>query len=391
MTKMRGPAYARPGFTCNQDQIGGLIRQRREELGISQTRLCEGLCSCSTMSRIETGEQMPGFRLLMQILDRLGLPIEFCWSCSNTEEYLTEQIKQRLYRLLELGILEEDPDWLWILEQLAQHDDLAARQYLELLGLLEMIKEKSQMIRARGENFFPGTGTMKAEKTSEAAKQWDKVTVSFDRYHRSKRLAEGEERYGIHQHFLKENNAIDAEQIRFYHRLEQAVLQAMAITRRDFDPMASIPAMGPDRLEIHLLNILGLVYLYGGEGRKAAHLLGGVMTVIKERSRNQVPLRRLLAVAQNNLALCYASRQVYEFALIYVNEAISNMRRDGSALLLARLLRTHMEILRAMGDEEGYQRDRRSIHGICTLLPGRKVDELEEQRIMQRPLGIAIL
>lgn len=390
MTKLGGPAYARSGFTCNQDQIGGLIRQRREELGISQTRLCEGLCSCSTMSRIETGEQMPGFRLLMQLLDRLGLPIEFCWSCSNTEEYLTEQIKQRLYRLLELGILEEDPDWLWILEQLAQHDDLAARQYLELLGLLEMIKEKRQMIQARGEGFFPTAKTIKTKKPESVVHRRGESALSFDRYHRSKMLAE-EEQHEMRRHFLEEGNAIDPEQIRLYHRLEQATLQAMEITRRNFDPMASIPAMAPDRLEIHLLNILGLVYLYGGEGRKAAHLLGGVMTVIKERSRNQVPLRRLLAVAQNNLALCYASRQVYEFALIYINEAISNMRRDGSALLLARLLRTHMEILRAMGDEDGYQRDRRSIHGICTLLPGRKVDELEEQRIMQRPLGIAIL
>ena len=61
MTKMRGPAYARPGFTCNQDQIGGLIRQRREELGISQTRLCEGLCSCSTMSRMRQESRCPDF------------------------------------------------------------------------------------------------------------------------------------------------------------------------------------------------------------------------------------------------------------------------------------------------------------------------------------------
>lgn len=385
MTKMEDRAYAGPGFAYNKDQIGGLIRRRREELGLSQTRLCEGLCSCSTMSRIETGEQMPAFRLLMKLLDRLGLPVDFCWSCSSTEEYLTEQIKQRLYRLLELGILEEDQDWLWIMEQLAGHDDVAARQYMELLGLLEMIKAQSRMIQSLGERFFPPPAPGKGPNPSGTV-----AGMPAGRRGGTGMLAEGSPA-GRTRDDRDESRCFKEEALRFCHRLEETTLQAISISRANFDPMKPIPAMSPDRLEVHLLNILGLVYLYGGEERKAAHLLGGLMTVIKERSRNQVPMRRLLAVAQNNMALCYASQQVYEFALIYINEAISNMRQDGSVLLLARLLRTHMEIVRALGDEDSYQRDRRSIHGICTMLPGRKSEELKERRLMQRPLGIAVL
>lgn len=44
--------------------IGEIIRQKRTELGLKQCQLCEGICEPTTMSRIESGKQMPGLNTL---------------------------------------------------------------------------------------------------------------------------------------------------------------------------------------------------------------------------------------------------------------------------------------------------------------------------------------
>ena len=53
--------------------IGYYIRRIRKEKGISQEALYEGLCSRSTIYRIESGEQNPNFFTAINLLQRLGL------------------------------------------------------------------------------------------------------------------------------------------------------------------------------------------------------------------------------------------------------------------------------------------------------------------------------
>lgn len=40
-------------------QLGPIIRNRRNVLGLSQEDLADGICSVPTLSRIENGERMP--------------------------------------------------------------------------------------------------------------------------------------------------------------------------------------------------------------------------------------------------------------------------------------------------------------------------------------------
>ena len=39
--------------------LGEIIKQRRQELGITQAELCEGICEPPTLSRIENKKQTP--------------------------------------------------------------------------------------------------------------------------------------------------------------------------------------------------------------------------------------------------------------------------------------------------------------------------------------------
>lgn len=53
--------------------LGGLIRELRIEQHLSQQTLCQGLCSKSKLSKIESGEQQPNVTLSQSLLQRLGI------------------------------------------------------------------------------------------------------------------------------------------------------------------------------------------------------------------------------------------------------------------------------------------------------------------------------
>ncbi len=53
-------------------KIGNLIQARRQELGISQEDLADGICAVPTLSRIENGERMPTKNHFEALMERLG-------------------------------------------------------------------------------------------------------------------------------------------------------------------------------------------------------------------------------------------------------------------------------------------------------------------------------
>ena len=53
--------------------VGSLIREARERQKYSQEELCYGICTPSTLSRIENGVQAPGKKILESLMQRLGI------------------------------------------------------------------------------------------------------------------------------------------------------------------------------------------------------------------------------------------------------------------------------------------------------------------------------
>ena len=61
-------------------QLGPILKARREELGLSQEDLADGICAVPTLSRIENGERLPTknhFEMLMQRLGYSAMSIDF--------------------------------------------------------------------------------------------------------------------------------------------------------------------------------------------------------------------------------------------------------------------------------------------------------------------------
>lgn len=81
-------------------EYGKIIKARREELGLLQEDLAEGICSLSTLSRIESGGRVPQKETLERLLQRLGLS-------EIGTEYYTGQEQLEIHRLkLELMLVK---------------------------------------------------------------------------------------------------------------------------------------------------------------------------------------------------------------------------------------------------------------------------------------------
>lgn len=77
--------------------IGEIIRHLRKEQNLTQEELADGICSSVTVSRIESGTQMPSDRIINQLLDRLGSDL---YQTANTSREKRDlQTEQRLNRI----------------------------------------------------------------------------------------------------------------------------------------------------------------------------------------------------------------------------------------------------------------------------------------------------
>lgn len=59
-------------YSMDKNKIGAAIQYFRESYNISQAKLCKGLCSIATLSRIESGDRDVDSLLLETLLERLG-------------------------------------------------------------------------------------------------------------------------------------------------------------------------------------------------------------------------------------------------------------------------------------------------------------------------------
>lgn len=88
------------------DSIGAMIMRMREEMGISQKRLCNGICSQKMMSRYELWTSIPDRLSLNLILQRLGKSPDHFVTMMTKKEYQYLQWKRKIFLALQVN----DPD-----------------------------------------------------------------------------------------------------------------------------------------------------------------------------------------------------------------------------------------------------------------------------------------
>ncbi len=84
--------YIEKGSFMREIPIGEVIRNRRRELGLTQAKVCEGICEPMTLSRIENGQQAPSYNRVKAILQRLDLPDDRYTALLDTDELKLEDL-----------------------------------------------------------------------------------------------------------------------------------------------------------------------------------------------------------------------------------------------------------------------------------------------------------
>lgn len=77
-------------------QYGEWIKTKREELGLSQEELADGICSVPTLSRIENGRRAPSAEHFQRILERLGYSSTIADSFANQLNFQLHELKYQL-------------------------------------------------------------------------------------------------------------------------------------------------------------------------------------------------------------------------------------------------------------------------------------------------------
>lgn len=110
--------------------IGFVIKQKREEKGISQKELCKGICDHSTLSRIERGKHEPSVTTLKMLLQRLGLDDEEFSILLGPKDFEITNLQKEIVALNAQKQFEQAAEKLCHLEKVADLEDKVVQQFI---------------------------------------------------------------------------------------------------------------------------------------------------------------------------------------------------------------------------------------------------------------------
>lgn len=124
-------------------KIGAVISYYREFYQISQLKLCKGLCSIATLSRLESGERDVDSLLLETLLERLGKNSNHFELILTEFDYETYQMREEIKKLINQKQLEMADELLIIYESKLYIKSNVHRQFVVgYRGLLNELQGK---------------------------------------------------------------------------------------------------------------------------------------------------------------------------------------------------------------------------------------------------------
>lgn len=114
----------------NMMKIGEAISRYRKELHISQKRLCRGICTQSTLSKIEYGGLYPSKEQMDALLQRLDMPSKHYYALLSKKDYQIQDLKRRVAICNAKGAFMEALDLLDEMEKLSDLKECMIHQFI---------------------------------------------------------------------------------------------------------------------------------------------------------------------------------------------------------------------------------------------------------------------
>ena len=132
-------------------QIGSIIRSRREEMGLSQEDLADGICAVPTLSRIENNERLPTKNHFEMLMQRLGYNITSLDFFVDRRDFLIHELKFKIRQAY------MDLDFPLAIEYLEQFKAIlkeGTKIDRQFLMLYQTLLEKNQLSAAKKLDLF---------------------------------------------------------------------------------------------------------------------------------------------------------------------------------------------------------------------------------------------
>ncbi len=122
--------------------IGDVIRIRRQMLGMTKEKLCEGICSVKTLTRIEHKKAKTQMAIIRELFKRVGLCAEYIRAKVITCDYRALELAEKCSWYQNNQKFEECNRCLWELEQVLNMDIPQNKQFIICNYLLLSFKQK---------------------------------------------------------------------------------------------------------------------------------------------------------------------------------------------------------------------------------------------------------
>lgn len=114
----------------NAIQLGEAIQQRREALHISQKRLCKGICTQSTLCKVERGLLSLSTERLDALLQRLDMPSKQYYVLLSKQDYDIQDLKRKVAICNAKGAFSEALKLLNQIEKLVDSKETLIHQFI---------------------------------------------------------------------------------------------------------------------------------------------------------------------------------------------------------------------------------------------------------------------
>lgn len=123
-------------------EIGKMIYSLRLEKNMSQEDLCRGICSVTTLYRLETGERRPDILVFQALCQRLGKTADYVGIVLTLEEFEYFAKRRNIEISLSLGEYEQAEKELHILEREEKNANLKQQDIHRQFAILYLLWKK---------------------------------------------------------------------------------------------------------------------------------------------------------------------------------------------------------------------------------------------------------
>jgi len=125
------------------DGIGRIIFEERERLGITQNELCAGICSVTTLSRLEWTEGNTGKWNIDVFLQRLGKSQDKFWSIVHIGDYELMEMRRNIWNNILYGSCEKAKEDIEVYKASANMESVHEQFVEKCYGMIKGKRENN--------------------------------------------------------------------------------------------------------------------------------------------------------------------------------------------------------------------------------------------------------